>query len=356
MQRLQHASVVLASLLVFGCASIGPNAIKQTRGNYNIAVQQTGNEQLLLNIVRLKYRDTPTFLELTSVTTSLVFEAVADADTTFQPGSDPVKLGAEISYADKPTITYTPLQGDKFVSQIMSPLNLETLALLYHSGWSVERILLLTAQHMNGLKNAPTASGPTPSLKPQYEDFWQVVRLMRQLQRDGAIQIGMSKGQSVQLELSIDPESMNDSRVQEMISLLGLQAGQSRYPIVAGIGARKDAITINLRSLIAVLFYVSQSVEVPQRDVQRGRVTVTQDATGNEFDWIVMLDGLVHVRSSQALPENAYVSINYRDSWFYIDDSDLTSKSTFALLTQLSALAAGDTKSAAPVLTLPIGN
>lgn len=346
----------MASLLVFGCASIGPNAIKKNRGNYNIAVQQTGNEQLLLNIVRLKYRDTPTFLELTSVTTSLVFEAIADTDTTFQPGTDPVSLGAEVSYADKPTITYTPLQGDKFVSQIMSPLKPEAVALLYHSGWSVERILLLTAQHMNGLSNAPTASGPTPSFKPQYEDFWRVVRLLRQLQRDGTIQVGMSKGQSVQLELSIDPKSITDPRVQEMIQLLGLEPNRNRYPIVTGIGAREDAITINLRSLMAILFYVSQSVEVPQTDVERGRVTITKDANDAVFDWIKMLEALVHIRSSDEFPDNAYVAINYRDSWFYIDDSDLTSKSTFALLTQLSALSAGDTKSAAPVLTLPIGN
>jgi hypothetical protein len=356
MSLFRFASIVLISLLVIGCASIGPDSIKKTRGNYNIAVQQTGNEQLLLNIVRLKYRDTPTFLELTSVTTSLSFETSAGTKTTFQKGVDPVELGVEATYADKPTITYTPLQGDKFVSQIMSPLKLETVALLYHSGWSVERILVLTAQHLNGLKNAPTASGPTPSLKPEYEEFWQVVRLLRQLQRDGAIQVGMSKGQAVQLELSINPESMNHARLQELIRLLGLESGQQRYPIIAGTGARKDAITINPRSLMAILFYVAQSVEVPPRDVQRGRVTVTKDTDGVVFDWTKMLENLIHIRSSDELPDNAYVAINYRDSWFYIDDSDLTSKSTFALLTQLSALAAGDTKSLAPVLTLPIGN
>ncbi len=51
--------------------------------------------------------------------------------------------------------------------------------------------------------------------------------------------------------------------------------------------------------------------------------------------------------------ENA--AVKYRSSWFYIDDSDLTAKSTFALLMQLFALQAGEIKSTGPILTLPVG-
>ena len=48
--------------------------------------------------------------------------------------------------------------------------------------------------------------------------------------------------------------------------------------------------------------------------------------------------------------------MRYRDAWFYIDDSDLTSKSTFTLTGQLFELQAGDVGGVAPLLTLPIGN
>ena len=54
-------------------------------------------------------------------------------------------------------------------------------------------------------------------------------------------------------------------------------------------------------------------------------------------------------------PLNAYVSIRYRNHWFYIEDNDLNSKSTFSLLVQLYDLQSGDAKGSAPVLTLPIG-
>jgi len=49
------------------------------------------------------------------------------------------------------------------------------------------------------------------------------------------------------------------------------------------------------------------------------------------------------------------VAVFYRRSWFYIDDSDLDSKSTFSMLGQVFALQSGDVEKMTPVLTLPIG-
>jgi hypothetical protein len=49
------------------------------------------------------------------------------------------------------------------------------------------------------------------------------------------------------------------------------------------------------------------------------------------------------------------VAVQYRGSWFYIDDSDLSSKSTFNLLGQLFELQAGEAGGSVPLLTLPIG-
>jgi hypothetical protein len=72
------------------------------------------------------------------------------------------------------------------------------------------------------------------------------------------------------------------------------------------------------------------------------------------FDWGEVTGGLMDIRSSKQQPSNAYVAIDYRGSWFYIDDSDLTSKSTFSLLMQLFALQAGEVKSTVPILTLPV--
>ena len=102
------------------------------------------------------------------------------------------------------------------------------------------------------------------------------------------------------------------------------------------------------------LFYVSQSVEVPPDDERAKRVTISRDAEGNRFDWREVTGGLVHIHSSKKKPQDAYLAVHYRGSWFYIEDSDLTSKSTFSLLMQLFALQAGEIKSTGPILTLPV--
>src|SRR5262245_57672889 len=63
------ASQVVRTLLIFsvtGCG-LGPRALEKTRLPYNEAVKVTTEEQLLLNIVRLRYTDTPSSLGVSSI-------------------------------------------------------------------------------------------------------------------------------------------------------------------------------------------------------------------------------------------------------------------------------------------------
>ncbi|NGX49654.1 MAG: hypothetical protein K940chlam5_01253, partial [Candidatus Anoxychlamydiales bacterium] len=54
-------------------------------------------------------------------------------------------------------------------------------------------------------------------------------------------------------------------------------------------------------------------------------------------------------------PKHPYVSIKYRDFWFYIEDDDLHSKKTFMLLLELYNLQSGRGPDKGPILTLPLG-
>ncbi len=67
-----------------------------------------------------------------------------------------------------------------------------------------------------------------------------------------------------------------------------------------------------------------------------------------------MTGDLLRIHASDSRPENAYTGLSYRDSWFYIDDTDLESKSTFTLLAQLLALQAGDIKLYGPIQTISV--
>lgn len=69
----------LMTALVTGCAS-GPASLIDTRLPYNEAIKVTSEQQLLLNIVRLRYTDTPSSLAVANVTAQ--FELVKQLQLT----------------------------------------------------------------------------------------------------------------------------------------------------------------------------------------------------------------------------------------------------------------------------------
>jgi hypothetical protein len=158
-------AVVLTSavLTASGCVTRGPAAIRVQRGQYSTAIQQTTDEQLLQNVVRLRYGQTPTFLELTGAVVQLRTETGGDARVDFG-SSATAGLGVSHIISEQPTVTYVPSQGEAYVRRFLAPVTPQTLLLLWDSGWSFTRVTCLCIQRMNGLENAPRASGPTPSV------------------------------------------------------------------------------------------------------------------------------------------------------------------------------------------------
>ena len=415
MSRRQRAcgklTVTTLGLFLCGCA-LGPAALRASRTPYNEVIQRTTQEQLLLNLVRLRYREVPMFLEVGSVSAQFVFDESADVRGTLNENvpyqainPDVLQLGGRIGYQERPTITFTPLQGEAFVNRLMSPLSLETILLLSRSGWRVDRVLRVTAQGMNGLDNASKASGPTPSQAPRYKRFARVCQLLRDLQRDNLLELGHEtrttqlsdpipagalssadmvaaarEGYSFRAAEERDkfiligtkqvpvwrmsPRAAESTAVEEALELLGLDPQQDRFelrvtavqqPRSETAPGGRSTIDISTRSLLGALFYLSQAVEVPESHRRRGYVTTTLDEEDQPFDWWQVMGDMLKVHCRATPPGDAAVAVRYRGWWFYIPDDDLSSKSTFALLGQLFALQAGGAKSVPPVLTLPVG-
>ncbi|NJO17192.1 MAG: hypothetical protein HC877_16050 [Thioploca sp.] len=351
--------VIVFSYVLTGCSVVGPRAVSKSSVDYNLVLSKVNNEQLLLNLVRLRYRDTPFFMETASLSTGFSFDTALGATLQLNPSKleSYTLSGPNLTYGEKPTITYTPLQGDKFIKEMLSPMNLNVLMLLYHSGWSIERLLRVTIQRLNESMNAPTASGPTPDITPEYKSFQEIAKLFRHLQKKRAITLAQNE-EGNKVFVTISPTQHNSSEVQAFLQALNLDTSRLQFALVPSldnmISDNNQTISIHPRSMLASMYYLSQAVEVPQRDQAAGRVTVTRDESGEVFDWNQVTHNLFRVQSALSYPQNAYIAVKYRGAWFYIDDSDLDSKSTFSLLTQLLALQSSETKSNAPVLTIPV--
>lgn len=353
-EALTKPTLLIICALLASCMSAGPTLVSGSRTDYNVVLRRADDQQMLLNLVRLRYRDQPMFLEVSALNTQFSISNELNANTVLGQGDSYLGVGGKVVAQETPTVSYTPLKGADFVQRILDPIDLETLFLLDSSGWNSERLFRVLVDEMNMVGNAQGSNGPTPARAPAYEEFKRLATLLRQLEEEGMVSGGSYNNQTV---LIFDSRARNRDDYLEFTRLLDLNPDKLIFPvIVAARGGNVNSINLRFRSLAGVMYFLSQSVQIPEGDIAAGRVTVTRDEAGQVFDWHQVTEGVMKIKSSLESPDNASVAVNYRNSWFYIDDSDLDSKSTFVLLGQVYQLQSGDAKSVAPVLTLPVGN
>jgi len=332
--------LVISSSTFLGCTKYGPVFLQSERSQYNQAIQKTNGEQLLLNLVRLKYRDTPLFMEVHNIASQFTLQNEINISTQLQAGAKGIFTPDASTFVEEsPTISYSPLHGEDFVEGVLTAISLKTIVLLFHSGWSIERVFKVCLQRIDKLKNAPGASGPTPKIAPKTGKFFKAVKFLRQLQSQGALDLvyRVSDGEP-QLVIQISEAFKNSQPANQFARLINETIGQTSYVFGAPSIKAKQSIEIVTRSLLGVMFYLSEAVEVPEKDIVEGRVTVTKTDEGEVFDWAEITGELLRIHNSPNQPVDVSLLIFYRNYWFYINDSDLISKSTFSLLAQIYAL------------------
>ena len=364
----------LLAVLASACTTgLGPRAVRSERPDYNQQIVRSGDAELLLNLVRLRYNESPLFLELGAVVAQYGYDASLSASGQINATNSTVAqlpsgatLGSELAYSEKPTITYTPLTGEEFATRMLSPIPLDSIMLFEQSGWSAERLFLVTVQRVNDVFNAHTASGPTPERKPDYEAFADLAERLQRLRLAGLIDLNWEmKENETQppgrnprfwVHQPADPSSPLAADVAAVRRELGLQPGRDEFTLTAFPFKREPTeVGMRCRSLLGVLYFLSQSVEPPAPDVRAGLVTVTKDDDGQPFDWSKVTSKVMTVHSQKDRPRDAYIAVQHRGWWFFIADDDQSSKTTFSLLNILFSLQAATGKGKAPLLTLGIG-
>lgn len=353
--RSTTAGVVMAALLG-GCVQMGPQVLSAGRPLYNVAVQQTESQQLLLNIVRQRYSDPLLFLDVTSISSSFTWGANAGLLGTFNASdSDNYigSLGANIS--ESPFITYAPNTGEKFVRQMLTPIDLRTVALIVQAGWSIERVLLIIGESVNHVRNSPTAADENAG----QVRFREVVSALRDLQRAGFLSVGAEPVEGSDepgLMLLIDPDAVDAPAYRLVCESIRVACDGSPLRLRQAIGASSDGKTMALstRSLFSSLYFLAQGIDVPADDLSAGSAASQAHVAGSPFEQSGSQESLFRVHSSDTEPALAAVKVFYRGSWFYVADNDADSKTTFALVSMLHMLQSGDTAKITPLITLPV--
>lgn len=358
-QQWKWLRAVAAALLAMtgGCASIGPASIGRDRVGYDEALSDSWKQQLLLNLVRIRYGDAPVFLEVASVINSYSLETQVDLAGARGMGVTALytaSVGGSVHYADRPTITYNPLLGDRFTRSLMSPISPGVIVGLMQSGWSADAVLRVTVSSANGVRNRFGGSERFGGGDP---DFYRLLEGLRRLQAAGAIgmRVEREKEQETVFLLlgrkGLDEDAQRE--VDEVRRILGAKREAQELRVTYGVASKGDGeVAILTRSLLEVLYFTSTWIQVPEAHVAARRVLpaavyATETAAG--------VTPLLTVASGPSEPKDAFVSVRYRGTWFWIDDHDYGSKQAMSFLLLLSSLADAGPSKGAPMVTIPAG-
>ncbi|MEE8428015.1 MAG: hypothetical protein V3S33_00740 [Gammaproteobacteria bacterium] len=360
----------LLLLFLSACTSMGSRTIPRDQFNYNEALVQSRNQQMLLNIVRLRYLDIPNFLAVSSVITSYSYDGNVGVAGTRADGNsdlvpDTIRGQANLGYSERPTITYTPLAGQDFARRLLKPIPVEAVFALGHAGWPVDILMTTTLQRINDVENMGFGQVPAPGdvdiahqfqrEEQKLQRFQHVLKLITVLLDREALEVqrrGDEKLGLPYLHFAKDLPLELQSLVDELKRELKLEPRRNTFRITDRTTERgPDEITIQSRSLMSMMSFLSRGIDIPEEDRNAGVVVVIPPAVLESILARVPL----RIRSQKEAPKDPYVAVKYRNNWFYIDHSDIKSKRTFATIQVFFQLAAPSGGAAAPLLTLPAG-
>lgn len=237
--RKQFCVILLLVLAGAGCSYImPPQKIPMDRGNYLDAVATSWKEQLLSNLVRLRYGDTLTSLEMTNVITS--YELAAGLSAGYPVAWHPlhgttgfrntVSVGGTVAYSDKPAITYVPTRGDALAKTMIEPLDPSRMLKSLQTGWYAGYIFSCCIESINHLRNR-SPSGDFPGDR----GFYNLYQLFDELLLNGVIRITIDEAKAptkydvtLHMKDKISQEKEKTGPGKEMIRKGGAKAKQGK--------------------------------------------------------------------------------------------------------------------------------
>ena len=344
-----------AAALLTGCVHIGPKTIPVDRFDYSAAVADSWKQQTLLNIVKLRYMDLPVFVDVASIVSGYSLQTGVNVGGTVSSAKaiqgNFATAGVQAVYTDRPTITYAPLTGEKFLHGLVTPIDPKNIFFMLQSGYAADFILGLTVESLNGVRNRSTLGGIVREADPE---FYSALKLLREIQIAGAIGMRVeedkAKGSTVLLFFKRDNVSPDIAeKSSELRRLLILSPDAQKFILTySPMRGAEGELSVNSRSMLQIMGAFASYLDVPEAHLKDHSATPSFESLSAEAR-----KDPVRIHSGQEKPASSFASVRYRDYWYWIEDGDLQTKRALTVVMFFFTLADTGSPEKLPLITIP---
>jgi hypothetical protein len=342
--------------MLMGCTTLGPQYIASGRAAYNDVINYTEDQQMLMAIVRSRYGETISMLAVTNVTANIRFTAAAEGqfgigrETSYETNLIPLSAG--LAFEDNPTISYVPIEGEEQFDRLMSPVPLKFVVILASNMEHSRLAALMLIQSIHHIRNPKFIHSPISETDPR---FMRIVDLMYRLKDTGHLYWARDPREEVDFSIVIrNHEPRRTEEIRELLDLLGIkQKLDDSKPLVvpvfqAVVEPATGGIAVTTNSIYDLIEMLSAAIEVPDKHRESGLAL--------NFPRPGLAASEVRIHRSKTKPLHSSVSIEYRNSYYYIAETDQATKLMFRILRTLwkDRIAATTQFQSAPVLTIPV--
>jgi hypothetical protein len=358
MNTREHAVALalLGALALTGCMHLGPSTVAVDRFDYSEAIADSWKQQTLLNIVKIRYMDLPVFMDVASIVagyslqTGVTVNGVSSSERAVQ--GDYASISGQAIYTDRPTITYVPMTGEKFLRGLITPIDPKNIFSLLQSGYAADFILGMAVESLNGVRNRTAAGGTVREADPE---FIRALELLREIQAAGAFGMRVEedkvKGSTgVVFFRREDVPADIAEKGAEIRRLLKLPPDQQKFVLTySPVRGAESELAVNSRSMLQIMQAFASYTDVPEAHLQEHSAwPSTENATAAEG----RQQG-VRIHSSMEKPAGAFAAVHYRGYWFWVDNGDLQTKRALTVVMFFFTLADTGGGEKLPLITIP---
>jgi hypothetical protein len=353
-RRWTWCAVVLVVSLS-GCTHLGPKTVVVDRFDYSTAIADSWKEQTLLNIVKLRYMDLPVFVDVASIVSGYSLQTGVTAtgvlSTSHAVQGNYASIGGQAVYTDRPTVTYVPLTGEKFLRGLLTPIDPKKIFFMLQTGYAADFILALTVDSLNGVRNGATGGGVLREPDP---DFVRALDLLREVQLGGALGMRVeedaAKGATGVVFFRRDDVPADvAAKAAEVRRLLKLAPDQQRFVLTySPVRGSDTELAVSSRSMLQILSAFAAFLDVPEAHRRDGSAVIPGDGAAPDDH-----QRRVRIHSGSEEPASSFVAVRYRDHWFWVDNGDWVTKRALTAVMFFFTLADTGVNDQLPLITIP---